>query len=218
MAGIDKTYTEKYTNYVKLKNWARGRFFKLSNGQKLYPTDYIYDWYTEKSFGNGSVPVMNTSCELDYFLIKECPLEFVQERMKEVYSEEYYNAIKNGTSKWDSFTKEGNIATEFKIVKYPWYGKCNRWVRFLSSVTNRLYYPFAWIECTHPEIDLNYNDEDNLWVWENELGIWNSNVCHKKICTIKSVIRHLRKWKLPKGTVVKVSGRYVGETWEIHCK
>lgn len=218
MAGIDKTYTDSYTDYVALKNWARGRFFTCPNGQKLYPYDYIYDWFGAASFNNGPVPVMNTSREIDYFLIKECPLEFVQNQMKLVYSNEYYDSIKNGTSEWDKFTKEGKVSTHFKIVKYPWYGKCNRWVRMWHTITHTLYYPCVWIECSHPEIDLNYDEESNKWIWQYELGHWNSNVCHRKIKTIKAVMRHIRNWQLPKGTVVKVSGRYVGETWEILCK
>lgn len=102
MAAIDKTYVSSYEDYRKVIDWARTAEFVCPNGKKFSVIDYCY--YTDKSEEeiremlrkNREIPVMNTPVRLDYFLIKHCPIELVQERMKEVYDTGFYDAVKNG--------------------------------------------------------------------------------------------------------------------------
>ena len=90
MASIDKTYVSKYTDYKALKEWTEGVEFTAPNGIKFRPSEYIYEW-EESDFEPGhQLPVMNTPQGLDYFLIKHCPFEFVQNRMQEVYTDLYW--------------------------------------------------------------------------------------------------------------------------------
>lgn len=42
MAGIDKTYITSYEDYKKVVDWCKDKSFKLSNGQVIYPSDFIY--------------------------------------------------------------------------------------------------------------------------------------------------------------------------------
>lgn len=102
MAAIDKTYVSSYEDYRRIVNWARTAEFVCPNGEKLSVIDYCY--HTDKSEDevremirkSNAIPVMNTPIRLDYFLIKYCPIELVQERMKDVYDDGFYDTVKNG--------------------------------------------------------------------------------------------------------------------------
>ena len=208
MAAIDKTYTKSWEEYKQAIEWAENTVFECPNGQIIRPINYCYGGAEEKDFdGTQEFVIMNSSYELDYFLIKYCPLKVIQDRMKEVYSEEYYDSIKNGTSEFDTFTKEGKISTRVKVVKrcrskkttYKWRGH------------KEMY----WIWVDHPTIKCWYSEEYNHWIWYGELGVWESNVA-KKCRSLKAAIRHIRKWQLPKGATVTVQSN--DGIWEFMCK
>ena len=203
MAGIDKTYTSSWLEYQALVDWARKTVFICPDGTKLRPIDYIYRYWKEENFNGNEIPVMNTSNVCDYFLIKYCPLGFVQERMSEVYSAEYIQSIKDGVSAFDTFSKEGKYGIKYRLIKQP--KKPNRCNRTLGYWFVQLLSPF-----------IHYCEAENRWIWPDELTEtrgWVSNTCHK-FKTRRAIERHIRKWKLPKGTIVEVSGGYVGEEYE----
>ena len=209
MAAIDKTYTNSFKKYKDYLNWAKDKVFICPNGQKLYPINYIYDFWKKEDFEGGKWhPIMNTSTSIDYFLIKNCPFDFVQEQLKDAYGEDYYNNIKNGTSKYDIFSKEGKYGTHFKMIASPQYKKLNK-----------PFSPTHWhVQLREPEgFSLWYNEDMNKWIWDAELGDGHSNTC-SKCKTIKSVKRHIRKWKLPKGTIVEVFSRHIGIGYKFRIK
>jgi hypothetical protein len=97
MAGIDKTYTASWDEYCQLLKWARAQKVSFKSdwpGERYTIEGCIYE-RDESDFGGREVPVMNTPCMVDRYLIRKCPLEFVQIRMKEVYGEEDYLRYKN---------------------------------------------------------------------------------------------------------------------------
>lgn len=59
-----------------------------------------------------------------------------------------------------------------------------------------------------------YNEDYDYWVSMSELGDHTSNMYHKNINSTKAMIRQIIKWKLPKGSVVIWSGRYVGNEFK----
>ena len=182
MAAIDKTYAKTWQEYQDLVNWVEHNKFICPNGDVLEMCHY--GWSKQDFDGETERPVLNTTQEQDYFIIKYCPLQFVQDRMKEVYDEEYYNSVKNGTSPYDVFSKEGKLGTgKIKLQKLRGRGKKYKYVYWTQSLS----------------YGLRYYDETNKWLWPNELGNWNTNTadrCH----SIKALIRQIRKWQLPKGT------------------
>ena len=203
MAAIDKTYTKSYKNYKSLIEWAKDITFTCPNGMKLKPINDVYKCWKEEDF-NTELPVMNTGHSMDYFLIKYCPLKFVQNRMKEVYDEEFYESVKKGTSEYDTFSKEGKYGVKCKCIKRP------------DITTNRPWGQKEWFVQLNEPNEYNflwYNEKYDNWVWPYELGYSHGNTCWK-FKTIKSLIRHIRKWKLPKGTIVRATSRYVGIDWE----
>lgn len=186
MAGIDKTYVKTWQEYQDLVNWLEQNQFKCPNGDVIGICHY--GWSKEDFDGERERPVLNTTQEEDYFLIKYCPLQFVQDRMKEVYDEEDYNSVKNGTSPYDTFTKEGRLGTgKIKLKKLRGRGKKYKYLYWTESLSYGLRY------CT----------ETNKWLWPYELGNWNTSTadrCH----SIKALIRQIRKWQLPKGTGLRI--------------
>ena len=208
MAAIDKTYTSSWDEYQALIKWARETIFTCPDGTKLKPIDYVYGHWTKEDFDVMVRPVMNTSDVCDYYLIKYCPLDFVQERMTEVYSKEYVDSIKNGTSEFDTFTKEGKYGTKCRLIKQPKKGLRG------NTPFKRKYW---FIQLREPDEFrfLWYDGKENRWVWTNELTEINggSDTC-QRFKTRKALERHICKWKLPKGTIVEVRGRYIFDTYK----
>lgn len=210
MAGIDKTYVDNYDDWKRIVDWAKTAEFTCPNGLKLRAINYCYypdapeseirEWIEKVE----SIPIMNTSQGLDYFLIKYCPIDVVQERMKEVYDEEYYNSVKNGASEYDIFTTEGKIGTRIVIKN-----RKSRNNYFLRRVGD--------IEVKYDGSYLDYNDELKRFLWPYELGYHTLDDFHK-IKSVKSLIRRLRKMKLPKGAIIKVQGYYIHENLELIVK
>lgn len=211
MAAIDKTYLSDYSVYQDFIKWAKDTVYVCPNGIRLPVIQYVLDYWTEEDMDKYERPVLISSYSLDYFLIKYCPFEFVQERMIDVYDEEYVNAIKSGLSRFDTFV-------------YPEVGK--RFVMYKS--TNLRHKDYLWklrsgrrpkfsIHVRYNGRTLWYNMSIKRFLLPDELGTWNSDTCYKA-STIKSLLRKIRSFKLPKGSVLTVRGRYVGEDIVIKVK
>lgn len=214
MAGIDKTYTSSWEEYQELINWAKNTQFNCPNGIIINPINYIYE-RNKESFNGREIPVINSSQSLDYFLIKYCPIQFVQDRMKEVYDDEYYNSIKNGTSEYDTFIRPES-GTKIKMIKDSKFH--NR--KFFSFYNNRFNKKLVYIniEVQYNNESLWYNEDFDTFILNNELGYWTCNSADIKCKSIKAVVRKIKKWKLPKGAIVTVFGRYIGESWKFLVK
>lgn len=112
MAGIDKTYLSRWEDYEKLRDWCKDRevsFHGFIPGKEpIYASDFLAD-YTKEEFeedlryaGGGGIVVWNTPTYFDVFLIRNCPFDFIQNRLKEQYSSDYEN-IKSGNSVYDKW-------------------------------------------------------------------------------------------------------------------
>ena len=102
--------------------------------------------------------------------------------------------------------KKYEVGKSFKIVKCPQHKynrpyKCKRW--FVDvEVPEELGY--VW-----------YHSNTNTWDFMEEFVIdeWSSSMCIE-FKTIKAIKRAILKWKLPVGTIVTCTGRYVEDTYE----
>lgn len=214
MAGIDKTYINDWNLYLDFIKWAKeyGKFVN-PDGSVCNIMKSVYNWWTKEDFDNAlergtTIPILNTDMVTDYYLIKYCPFKFVQDRLLDVYSEKYINDIKNGVSKWDNFSKDELCGTHCKAIQIPKYEKCK---------VNRPYKGVWWIQLDTPKAYsyLDYDHAADVWCWPTELhscvnGC--SNTAH--VNTIKALKRKIRKWKLPKGTIVRALGYFVEEEWK----
>lgn len=230
MAGIDKTYISSYEDYRKVINWCKDKSFKLKNGKIIKPSDFIYypditreEWNEWKEEYNKKYPnykfelvLWNTPTYLDVWLIRNCPIDFIQERLKEQYSggwsktaftdhneSNLYDQIKNYTSIYDTYQRNGLGKNAKIIIKQ--YGfpirdkKCFWWI----EVNN------PWSAFTKKRLFLGnkdtywYNENNNEWYTVNELMDYTSSCAHREgTLTVKNIVNLVKKWNFPKGTIV----------------
>lgn len=118
MAAIDKLYIT-WVTYCKFKEWCEKQpplYDKY--GKKTYLKDWLWD-YNEKNFINKNgeysvLPVMSNPYYIDAYIIRNCPIEEIQEELMLNYGywsqkmiREYYENIKNwqGESKYPYWAK-----------------------------------------------------------------------------------------------------------------
>lgn len=216
MVGIDKTWCQSIAEFNEFKQWAKENKFITPFGEIIdfrycmYSFDNTPEELMEELTNCKSILVMNTSIVEDYYLIKYCNIPFVQSRMKRVYSAEVYESIKNGTSEFDTFNRDSIAGTRVKCIRESKFGKKDflykrKGKRFRFTIDH-------WIDVDNEWLWMSYNEQFNYWViCGKELMNNDTNVCHKPIKTRKAMIRQIRKWKLPKGTVVHWKGIYQGD-------
>lgn len=200
MAGIDKTYTKSWEEYQSLIEWCKDKSFTLKNGDVIHPSNYIYKWDKENFDGEKLLPVWNTPTYLDIWLIRNCPLEFIQDRLKEQYGggwskeaftehndEDMYHQILTYTSPYDLFERKGSH--KFSI-KYTQNEKIKDddlfwWVNVLD---------FGWW----------YNEKHKMWYHDDEaLPIGSSHAHFKGNISKRKLARIIKHWNLPKGTQIR---------------
>ena len=201
MAGIDKTYTDSYSDYREFKDWADKQTLTFFNGYKVCIGHWVW-WYTEEDFNNGEIPIMSTPIWLDIYLIQNCKSDFVLDRMKTVYGRKVYKELQSvdltappqGDFKQNrKITITKNKRTRFPLHSTPYDGK-SHW----------------WLQC-HDNFD--YCEESKVWSHCDFYYPHNTNTAQIK--SVKGVIRHLRKQYLPKGITFHLIGRYTGEEYLI---
>ena len=222
MAGIDKTYVSTYHDWKMITDWMKAHEFKCPNGMVLKGSHYliyrdgskeeIKDWIKEQK----SIPVMNTNCSMDYFLIKHCPISIVQERMEEVYGSEYCRLVKEGKSEYDKFVRPQHgkhvsfIAKPLQYYTYKVRNYKGRKMRPDYSVF--VSYP----QYLNPHCCADYNEDYDQFLLPNELGYFTcSGSVPTKCKTVRSLIKKIIRWKFPIGTTITVHGRYANEGFQL---
>ena len=199
MGAIDKTYTDSYQDYKNFKDWADKQTLTFFNGYKVCIGDWIW-LYKKEDFDTGEIPIMNTPTWLDIYLIQNCKSDFVLDRMKEVYGEEFcveVQAVDLTAKPPEDFQQNRKITikrdkrTKFPLHSKPYDGK-SKW----------------WLQCND---DFGYCEESKVWSHGDSYYPQNTNTALIK--SVKGVIRHLRKQYLPKGVTFRLIGRYVGEQY-----
>lgn len=221
MAGIDKTYLTSYDDYKKVIDWCRDKSFKLSNGQVIYPSDFIYypditkeEWDENEKTFKQKYPdeqydkiLWNTPTYFDIWLIRNCPFDFIQNRLKEQYgggwsktaftdhNESLYEQIKNGTSPYDTYVRpktgkkikiERILGTPFRDSNMCWHIETPYWIKGKRS---------------NNKDSMWYNEDTDEWYTnDEELPCTSSAKFVEGPLTKKNIYNIVRKWKLPKGT------------------
>ena len=187
----------------------------IAQAKELYGDDWEFN--AENYF---EVVLWNTPTYVDIWLIRNCPFDFIQNRLKEQYGggwskeaftnhndSDMYEQIKNHTSIYDTYQRkglgknakirffdyrEGNLLRDKKLI---WFVEVN---------------PYWYKNKRLPVFEsiYSYNENDNMWYAEEEAMPWNSNmaVFHGTL-TKKNIINLVRKWNLPKNVYIKFLGR-----------
>lgn len=192
MAAIDKTYL-KYQDYLILKDWCDKTKLIYDNGIKGSPKDFLFS-YNEPY--EGEAPVWNTPESFDRWLYHNCPLSFIQERLKEQYSDTdtYFNQIipilETGTRYSGSFNPKYR-------TNYIWF----------IEFENNFFWYYGW----------------NSKTWYDHNALMPPETCSCGHCTIKNLTKRklnrlIKKWKLPIGTKIEIICYGTGEKFEITIK
>ena len=116
MAAADKTYINK-DQYILVKEWwlktRKKQIRELGHEIYMYPFQYLEHITYENGYDNPTIhynydpsessldienmgndsPVWNTSTKVNFWIAKNCPLDFIQEQIREKLSEEFYQEI-----------------------------------------------------------------------------------------------------------------------------
>lgn len=109
MAAIDKIYIKSFDTFTKFKEWCEAQPpIKDKYGKEDKISNYLfYDWYDPKYWKEDDChPVMNAPYYIDAYIIRNCPIEEVQEELMVNYGHysqkrlcEMYNKIKEYADK-----------------------------------------------------------------------------------------------------------------------
>ena len=227
MAAIDKTYIKTYNQYKEVCDWCKDIVvtFDINKNIKFKPSDFIYK-YTEDDFKNlpenGELVLWNTPSYMDKWLIRNCPIDFIQKRLKEQYGDDY-DDIKNGNC--ETYKRNGlGKDIHFSVIKKPW-----TYDRFNFLYRDRPGKLRVYKDNKMSVWDVRIDDENCYWFYNEKYDYWtNTNedlpfdsstyTLKKKNLNIKSICRYLKKWNLPAGLKITIYNVYFVFGWEIITK
>ena len=252
MSYIDKTYIVDYQQFTEVRDWCKGKIVETDNGLKYHAEnflidkdmteDYFNNWKKEvienrmrnygetyeEAYKNAEIPLWNTPFYFDRWLIKNCPIQFIQDRLKYQYDYEY-EQIKNGTSVYDTYKRNGlGKNFHYKVICKPnWkprykFTYVDRFGNDTCYKENRKPWWLITIDDTKTVNPVSWwvNTEHNYWTCSEEGLPFNSNMMDikRKNLNIHAIIRMIKKWDLPEGSQVKVLNRYFNYGWIINIK
>lgn len=228
MAVIDKTYIKTYNQYKEVCDWCKDVVvtFDINKNIKFKPSEFIYE-YTEDDFKNlpenAELVLWNTPSYMDKWLIRNCPIDFIQKRLKEQYGDDY-DDIKN--SNCEMYERDGlgkNI--HFSVIKKPWI--YNRFNFIYRDRQNKI----KVYKANKMDVwNIRINDEDCYWFYNEQYDYWTNNIegfpfnsftctLKKKNLNIKSIYRYLKRWNLPAGIKITIDNIYFDNMcWELITK
>lgn len=203
MAAIDKIYITSIEQYREYKKWCDSILYQRDSiGNLWHPSEFIYPG-TEREYiiglrHNKEIALCNNPSYVDVFLIRNCPIGFIQNRLKEQYGEEY-DQILNHTSIYDTYTVQSS--NKFKILKKP---------NFNCRINE------DWYVTIHSDnMFWRYNSIKNCWKTHLDLCYMDSVYAYFKHIDHRKIKRLIKKWKFPKGVIVSFIGRYEGQFYKI---
>lgn len=209
MAALDKTYVTK-TQLLEAIKWASEiGVVTLENGHKFKPLDWISAYNDIDNLPDNSIYVLwNTPIWFDRWLWLNCPLDFVKDRIKEVYDRE--SLIDFEEWKYE-LMPENKKYTFLQCPEGDWKSILNFVKRYRPHKIMRKMsarFIISAYDSQNPQIAYCYDKQTDTW---NEVFgmlpcyddyMWGNY--HKRTPSKKAIIRQLRKWRFPKGTIIKL--------------
>lgn len=188
MAGIDKIFVTSWNQFCELRDWLGSRgYLKDDYGNYFRPSDFISDYLREEDFDGSEIAVMNNPIYFDIWLIRNCPIDWVQSILKSQYPK-YYEGILERTSIFDTYKRSG-LGRKIKI-KLPKH--CSN----VHSIMVKFPGPgFA-----------RYDKSRDRWTHVLELkGSTDScGIPRLKNHNRRSIYRKLKSWNLPENTIIRL--------------
>ena len=239
MATIDKTYTDK-NGLIEVIDWCRkvGKC-KLENGYAFHPLNFVcgcneLDENYRPIHEQEEYVVWNTPVWFDRWLWLNCPIDFIKDNLICQYGEDgiknFEDFVYNDTNNNICLGKQ-----HYTFLKEP---KWKTWKWWANNARRNCRYPGNCKQATL-EMEVILPGDKKDWIknelrychlvdrWYSDFGympvdngtasyIWQRY--HKNIPTKKSIIRKLRHWYFPTGTIVKIKGIRLKIDWEILVK
>ena len=205
---VTDEYGNRFNPLEFAVKWTKDKFDeayanRLAEGKK-HCSDQEYIKNYKERYGDDATPypyawcefiLWNTPTYFDVWLIRNCPIDFVQKRLKEQYAS-YYEDIKNHTSEYDKPRYEGSH--KFIVIKkYDEHFKDDGlfwWVQIYDEPNGMMYL---------------YNDTDKMWYDFHECRSTNSNTAHfRGNISKRKLDRIIKRWDLPKGITLRFKALY----------
>jgi hypothetical protein len=172
MAAIDRVYCPNYEAYVALLEWAKNRTVTFFDG---HSEDLIQIFWnkSEENFAHGEVSICSAPYWAEVYMIRYCPFDWVQARLKEQYNEKYYTILHtvDPFNLPEGHIKGRKIVVDPKAYNHP---KTSYWL--LKS------------------FNCEYNEKTNRYLGEDVIY---PNDSWPQFTSKKAIIRFLRQQLLP---------------------
>jgi hypothetical protein len=181
---------ERYRNYYKDPEHVRQAKDALGE-----------DWEPDKE-GIGELTLWNTPTYFDIWLIRNCPIDFIQGRLKQQYVSSY-DELKERRSEYDTYVRPA-ASKHFKVLP-------------LSSFP-RIRGRNLTLYIQSEDSDWMYNDETRKWHHWLECKEWNTNTMNARgPITRRKLKRIILKCGFPAGVRLRVCSNY-GHVFEVVIK
>lgn len=205
---VTDEYGNRFNPLEFVTEWTKDEFDeayanRLAEGKK-HCSDPKYIKNYKEWYGDDATPdpyawcefiLWNTPTYFDVWLIRNCPVDFVQKRLKEQYAS-CYDDIKNHTSEYDKPRISGSH--NFKVIKvYDSKIKDDDifwWVQIIEEPKGMWY---------------SYSEEDRMWYEYHECKDTYTNTVHfRGNISKRKLTRIIKRWDLPKGIVLRFNGSW----------
>lgn len=240
MAAIDKTYANK-EELIEVIDWClKVGKCKLENGYCFRPLNFVrgyneLDENYKPIYEQNEYVVWNTPTWFDRWLWLNCPIQLIRNRILDQYGKDGVKEFED--YKYKDPNDNPNLGKQhYTFLKEPkwrywkwfvdnarrdwrWPGNCKQATLHITVIPpktdNDADYDYMRELKYCNAVDRWYKDfygympVDNTYTWQEY---------HKRIPSKKTIMRELRRWYFPSGTIVKISGIRLNIDWEILVK
>lgn len=138
MAAIDKIYVNTVEQFKEFKDWCKAQPpIEDKYGKKVHITSYLYDWEDEDlKDKKGDFPVFNAPYYIDAYVIRNCPLDYIQRHLMLNYGhkteediKEMYEIVKNRTEEEQEKCKKAQENDCFPVAPiFYWWLKLDDFI------------------------------------------------------------------------------------------
>ena len=206
MAAIDKIYVKNNEQYKLFIDWVKAQPpLKDKYGRDNYLSDRLYDFEDVDIPDGHDCPVFKGEEYEDAYIIRNCPFDFIQNRLKEMYGSSY-DDIKEGKMYASPSEKNNDyeVGCHFKLLKKE---------RWNWRPTPKKYDVEVHLDKYEQMRYCNGNDTWNFW--GDYIHYDKNDYSDCRFGSIKAIMRRIPKWKLPVGAIVRVDNGRMNYVFQV---
>lgn len=133
MAAVDKIYVNSYEEFEEFKKWCSEQpKLKDKYGHEISIGAYLYTWCDDPKYWekDDSHPIFSAPYYVDAYVIKNCPLNYIQKELMVNYGhksqddiDEMYNSVVNRTPEDQKLIDDADGTFPSKPIDYWWLNK-----------------------------------------------------------------------------------------------